>query len=64
MSVSFEGESRVSVADTVRNRPCVNTCFISEEAARRRLTTPRPSFGQKTPLEVLDTVAGYQPAHR
>jgi uncharacterized protein (DUF2384 family) len=36
------------------------TTFSSEAAANRWLKTPRPSFDHKTPLQLLDSVPGYE----
>ena len=34
--------------------------FPNEETATRWLKTPRPSFNNKTPLQLLDSVPGYE----
>jgi uncharacterized protein (DUF2384 family) len=34
--------------------------FPTEEAASRWLKTPRPALSNKTPLELLDSVPGYE----
>jgi putative toxin-antitoxin system antitoxin component (TIGR02293 family) len=56
----FEMGERLKLEMLSSVRDLAITTFSSEKAATRWLKTPRPSLGDKTPLQLLDSVPGYE----
>jgi putative toxin-antitoxin system antitoxin component (TIGR02293 family) len=59
-TAEFEMGERLKLEMLSSVRELALKTFSSEEAATRWLKTPRPSFGSKTPLQLLDSVPGYE----
>jgi putative toxin-antitoxin system antitoxin component (TIGR02293 family) len=56
----FEMGERLKLEMLGEVRDLALKTFPNEDAANRWLKTPRPSFGNKTPLQLLDSVPGYE----
>jgi putative toxin-antitoxin system antitoxin component (TIGR02293 family) len=59
-TAEFEIGERLKLEMLSSVRELALKTFSTEEAATRWLKTPRPSFGNKTPLQLLDSVPGYE----
>lgn len=59
-NAEFEMGERLKLEMLASVRELALQTFASEESALRWLKTPRPSFSNKTPLQLLDSVSGYE----
>lgn len=59
-TAEFEMGERLKLEMLASVRELASKTFSNEEAALRWLKTPRPSFDNKTPLQMLDSVPGYE----